>query len=58
LRDKYRAIRILSDLFGLQRTRRAVAAVAADIESGESSLLADIAPQPFGHPWDEGVDKL
>jgi alkylation response protein AidB-like acyl-CoA dehydrogenase len=53
LRDKYRAIRILSDLFGLQRTRRAVAAVAADIESGDSSLLADVAPQPFGHPWDE-----
>jgi alkylation response protein AidB-like acyl-CoA dehydrogenase len=53
LRDKYCAIRILSDLFGLQRTRRAVAAVAADIESGDNSLIADIAPQPFGHPWDE-----
>jgi hypothetical protein len=59
LRDKYRAIRILSDLPGLQRVRRAVAAIGGGIESGDCSLIANIEPQAFGHPWDErDVDRL
>lgn len=53
LQDKYRAIRILSGLLGLQRTRRAVAAIAASIEAGECSLIEDVEPQAFGHPWEQ-----
>jgi alkylation response protein AidB-like acyl-CoA dehydrogenase len=52
LKDKYRAIRVLSGLKSMQRTRRAVAAVGASIEAGECSLLDGIEPQPFGHTWE------
>jgi acyl-CoA dehydrogenase-like protein len=51
LRDKYRAIRIVSDLPALQRTRRAVAAIGESIEAGQCSMLDGIEPQPFGHAW-------
>lgn len=52
LRDKYRAIRILSGLKSMQRTRVAVAAVGASLEAGQCSLLEGIEPQAFGHSWD------
>jgi alkylation response protein AidB-like acyl-CoA dehydrogenase len=51
LADKYRAIRIVTGLAAMQRTRRAVAAVAASVETGQCSLIADLEPQGFGHPW-------
>jgi len=51
LRDKYRAIRIVTGLRALQRTRRAVAAIGASIEAGQCSMLDGIEPQPFGHAW-------
>jgi hypothetical protein len=51
LRDKYRAIRIVSGLAALQRTRRAVAAIGASIETGQCSMLDAVEPQPFGHAW-------
>src|SRR6185503_19791511 len=51
LRDKYRAIRIVTGLRGLQRTRRAVASIGASIEAGQCSMLDGIEPQPFGHAW-------
>jgi hypothetical protein len=51
LQDKYRAIRILTGLRSLQRTRRAVAAIGASIEAGQCSLIDDVAPQEFPHPW-------
>jgi alkylation response protein AidB-like acyl-CoA dehydrogenase len=54
LADKYRAIRIVTGLLAMQRTRRAVAAVAASVEEGRCSLIADVAPQSFGHPWSQG----
>jgi len=53
LRDKYRALRLVSGLRAMQRTRRSVAAVGASLEADRCSLIADIEPQPFGHPWDE-----
>jgi len=56
LQDKYRALRLLSDLRGLQRTRGAVAAVGASLEADRCSLIAGVEPQPFGHPWDEPRD--
>jgi alkylation response protein AidB-like acyl-CoA dehydrogenase len=52
LQDKYRAIRLLSGLRAMQRTRGAVADIGASLEAGRVSLLDDIDPQPFGHPWD------
>jgi len=54
LRDKYRAIRIVSGLVALQRTRRAVAAIGASIEAGQCSMLEAVEPQPFGHAWSRG----
>jgi hypothetical protein len=51
LRDRYRAIRILSGIRSIERSRRAVAAVGASLEAGSCSLLDGIEPQPFGHPW-------
>ena len=55
LQDKYRALRIFSGLRSMQRTRRAVADVGASLEAGRCSLIDDIEPQPFGHPWNEPV---
>jgi hypothetical protein len=52
LQDKYRAVRLLSGLRAMQRTRRAVAGVGASVEAGTCSLLDDVEPQAFGHPWD------
>jgi len=52
LKDKYRAIRVLSGLRQMQRTRRAVAAVGASIEAGQCALLDGIEPQAFGHAWE------
>jgi hypothetical protein len=52
LQDKYRALRLFSGLRGMQRTRRAVAEVGASVEAGRCSLLDDIDPEAFAHPWD------
>ena len=58
LQDKYRSLRLFSGLRGMQRTRRAVAAVGASLEAGRCSLIDDIEPQAFGHPWEEkAADK-
>jgi hypothetical protein len=55
LRDKYRALRLLSGLRSMQRTRRVVADVGATLEAGRCSLIADVDAEPFGHPWDAPV---
>jgi hypothetical protein len=58
LQDKYRSLRLLSGLLGMQHTRRAVAAVGGSLEAGRCSLIDDIEPQAFGHPWEEkAADK-
>ncbi len=51
LRAKFQAIRILSDLGGMERTRELVALVGGDLERGNSSLVSDIEPEPFQAPW-------
>jgi alkylation response protein AidB-like acyl-CoA dehydrogenase len=53
LREKYRSIRLLSGLGDLQRIRRTVAALGASIESGECTLIEDVAPESFGHAWSD-----
>jgi alkylation response protein AidB-like acyl-CoA dehydrogenase len=52
LQDKYRALRLFSGLPSLQRTRRAVGRIGRSLEEGRCSLIDDIEPQRFGHPWD------
>lgn len=54
LEDKYRAVRILGGLRAMQRTRRAVAEIGKSLEAGQCSLIADVAPQDYGHPWERG----
>jgi alkylation response protein AidB-like acyl-CoA dehydrogenase len=51
LEDKYRAIRIVRGWRALQRTRTAVAKIGASLEAEQCSLLAEVEPQGFGHPW-------
>jgi alkylation response protein AidB-like acyl-CoA dehydrogenase len=55
LQDKHRAIRILSDLRALQRTRRMVAAIGDSVEAGRCSLIDGVEPEVFGHAWDEAA---
>jgi alkylation response protein AidB-like acyl-CoA dehydrogenase len=52
LQDKYRALRLFSGLRSMQRTRRAVARIGQGLEENRCSLLEDVEPQPFGHPWE------
>jgi len=52
IKDKFRGIRILSSMFELQRTRDMVAEVAQTVEKDACSLLNDIEPEPYAHPWD------
>ncbi len=56
LKSKYRAIRILSGLRSLQRTRALTDSVARSIELGECSLLDGVEAEPFGHSW-AGADE-
>lgn len=52
LKIKVGGIRLISGLFELQRLRQRVGAVGEDIEKGTSSLIANVAPEPFVHPWE------
>ncbi len=49
---KFEAIRILSALPSLERTRRLVAGVGRDLERGQASLLDGIEAEAFAHPWE------
>lgn len=57
LQVKYRAIRLLSGLPSLQRTRRAVAEIGASLEAGRCSLVEDIEPQAYGHTWEPHAER-
>jgi alkylation response protein AidB-like acyl-CoA dehydrogenase len=57
LEEKFRAIRLVGDLAAMQRARRAVADVGAQLEEGRSSLVDGIEPQPFGHAWEPPSDR-
>ena len=54
LRIKVRGLRLATGLLELQRLRTRVAAVGEDLEKGRQSMVADIKPEPFVHPWDLG----
>jgi hypothetical protein len=52
LMTRARGLRLLTGLWQMQRLRRLVAGVGDDVEKGECSLLAGVAPQPYAHPFE------
>lgn len=44
--------RLLTGLWQMDRLRALVAAVGDDLEKGQSTLIAGVAPQPFAHPFE------
>ena len=53
LRARVRGVRLLTGLFEMERLRRRVAAVGADVEQGRCSLLDGVEPAPFAHPFEQ-----
>ena len=51
LRDKFHGVRVIGSLRSMQRIRDAVADVGRDIEKGQQTLIQNVKPQPFAHPW-------
>ncbi|MCR9247180.1 MAG: acyl-CoA/acyl-ACP dehydrogenase [bacterium] len=52
LQTRVRGTKLLLGLWQMERLRDLVAAVGEDIEKGRSSLLANVKPQPFAHPFE------
>ncbi|MCK5942308.1 MAG: acyl-CoA/acyl-ACP dehydrogenase [Planctomycetes bacterium] len=52
LMTRVKGMRLLTGLWQMDRLRRHVAAVGDDVEKGHCSLLADVEPQPFAHPFE------
>lgn len=57
LLQKANALPILRGLFQLERMRALVSGVGQDVEKNTSSLLADLAPQPYAHPFEPPQKK-
>ncbi len=57
LMTRAKGMRLLTGLWQMDRLRRHVAAVGEDVEKGESSLIADVAPQAFAHPFEPPQKK-
>jgi hypothetical protein len=51
LEGKLVGLRIATGLFEMERLRRLVAAVGADLEGPRPPLLAGLEPEPFAQPW-------
>jgi alkylation response protein AidB-like acyl-CoA dehydrogenase len=49
---RVRGLGLLTGLWQMDRLRRHVEAVGNDLESGQCSLLTNVAPQPFAHPFE------
>ena len=52
LMTRVKGMRLLTGLWQMDRLRRHVANVGDDVEKGTSSLLQDVAPQAFAHPFE------
>jgi len=52
LMTRVRGTRLLTGLWQMDRLRRLVGAVGDDIEKKQSSLIANVKPQPLAHPWE------
>ncbi|MCA8977517.1 MAG: acyl-CoA/acyl-ACP dehydrogenase [Planctomycetes bacterium] len=57
LMTRVRGTRLLLGLWQMDRLRGLVAAVGDDVEQGQSSLIAGIAPEPFAHPFEAQTGK-
>lgn len=51
LRNRYRGIRILRDLRGIEHTRALLERIADDVELDNATLLRGIPPATLAHPW-------
>jgi hypothetical protein len=54
---RVRGTRLLTGLWQMDRLRRLVGAVGDDLEKGENTLLAGVAPQPFAHAFEAREKK-
>jgi len=52
LMNRVRGIRLLTGLWEMDRLRKHVAAVGEDVEKGQSTLIRDVKPQAFAHPFE------
>ncbi|MCA8960908.1 MAG: acyl-CoA/acyl-ACP dehydrogenase [Planctomycetes bacterium] len=50
-------IRILRAIPSIGRIRARLAKIGRDLERGECDLISGVEPEPFGHPWDEELQK-
>ncbi|MEO0477839.1 MAG: acyl-CoA dehydrogenase family protein [Planctomycetota bacterium] len=51
LREEFTGIRVLRGFLAIERQRSLLSGVAADLKTGDSSLIADVKPEPFSHDW-------
>ncbi len=54
---RVKGTKLLTGLVQMDRLRALVGAVGDDIEKGECSLIAGVAPQPFAHPFEARAKK-
>ena len=52
LKTRVQGLRLLTGLLQMDRLRRHVANVGDDVEKGHSTLLKDVEPQAFAHPFE------
>ncbi len=57
LLTRVKGLRLLTGLWQMDRLRKLVAGVGDDLEKGQCSLVAGIAPQPFAHPFEAREKK-
>jgi len=52
LKTRVQGLRLLTGLLQMDRLRKHVAGVGEDVEKGNSTLIADVEPQAFAHPFE------
>lgn len=57
LATRVRGTRLLTGLGQMERLRRLVGAVGDDIEQGQCTLLSDVKPEAFAHPFEAKAKK-
>ena len=57
LMTRVKGMKLLTGLWQMDRLRKHVANVGEDIEKGQSTLLQDVKPQSFAHPFEPAPPK-
>ena len=57
LKMRVRGTRLLTGLWQIERLRKLVGAVGADVEKERSSLIEGVEPEPFAHPFETPAKK-